>query len=343
MVATGAALGADAYVCVLKCKQAELDAIDSVAADRFVPLLEVTGSDRAAAISRKWRPGESIWVQPVNANGTDDALWANDTTALFDELRAAGIAAVPAALLDDTPESSAALAKVVATDGRGVVLRLDAEDLVMTPPASVQADIAAFLSYYGLTPADCDLVIDASLVRDSVAARVATVESATAAVPYLPDWRNLVVALSAFPADLGAQMGKDTVQGFDRSDRAAYMSLIARGTSRATVYADFGVGQPTYADVAFSPIPNVKYTDVSEWHVHRGAQRANPSPQYVKISRDLSVAPYFRGSGFSRGDAYLDAVASGSDGPGNATTYLRTAMSHHIAHVLDRLASHGEP
>ena len=134
MVATGVALGVDAYVCVMKCKLAELDAMDSVAKDRFVPLLEVPGSAKAPAIARKWQVGEVIWVQPVNVGGEDDADFADDTTLLFSELRAANVAAVPTALLDETPESAKALAAIVATDGHGIVIRLDAEDLVVTPP-----------------------------------------------------------------------------------------------------------------------------------------------------------------------------------------------------------------
>jgi hypothetical protein len=343
MVATGAALGADAYVCILKSKQAELDAIDGVPTDSFVPLMEVTGSDKAAAIARKWAAGELIWIQPVNLKGADDVVFAADIAAIFAALRVAGIAAVPTAFLDDTPETSAALAAAVATDGHGAVLRLDAEDLVTTPPAATRSDIDDFLRYYGIEPEECDLVLDASLVRDSVAARVATLESAMAAVPHLSDWRSLVVAQSAFPTDLGAQMGKDTVQAFPRADRAAYLTLGTRGPARMPTYADFGVGQPTYADIAFSPIPSIKYTDVSDWQVHRGAQRSNPSPQYISLATGVSRAAYFRGAGFSRGDAYIDNVAKRVDGPGNATTYLRAAMSHHIHHVLDRFASHGEP
>lgn len=343
MVATTGPLGVDAYVCVMKCKQGELDAIETVDADRFVPLLEVPSSDKAAKIARKWSKDDVVWIQPVNLAGDDDADFADDTSALFKELRAANIAAVPTALLDETSESAAALTSIVATDGRGIGLRLDAEDLVITPPAAVQADIDAFLTQYGVSASECDLVLDASLVRDSVAARVATVESAMTALPYLQDWRNLVVAFSAFPADMGAHMGKNAVQGFSRADRAAYISMIARGVPRHPVYADFGVGQPTYADVAFSPIPNIKYTDVAEWQVHRGSQRANPSPQYVALATDVAAAPYFRGRGFSRGDEYVSDVATGADGPGNATTYLRAAMSHHLCHVLDRLATHGEP
>lgn len=339
----GATLGVDAYVCVMKCKQAELDAIDGVPADRFVPLLEVPGSTKAGAIARKWWEYEIIWVQPVNLSGDDDADFADDITELFQQLRDSGRYAVPVALLDESAESVAALSAIVAEDGRGLVLRLDAEDLVVTPPSDVLADIDDFLNAYNVQPADCDLVLDASLVRDSVAARVATAESALTALPYLGGWRNLVVALSAFPTDLGAHMGKNTVQGFSRADRAAYMSLVARGIARTPVYADFGVGQPTYADVAFSPIPNIKYTDVAEWQVHRGATRTNPSPQYVQLATDVAAAPYFRGAPFSRGDAYITDVASRVDGPGNATTYLRAAMSHHIEHVLDRLSTHGEP
>lgn len=343
MVAVGAGLGTDAYVCVMKCKQAELDAIDSVPTDRFVPLLEVADATRGAAIARKWPPGEAIWIQPVNVAGMDDQSFGQAIEDLFDLLRDHGVTAVPTVVLDDTPETAAALLAVLQADGHGLVLRLDAEELVVTASGDVRQNIDGFLNFYGVSPGSCDLVLDVSLVRDGVAARVATAETAMSVVPYLTDWRNFVVAFSAFPDQVGAQMGKDTVHDFSRADRRTYLSLLSRGVARTPVYADFGVGLPTYADVAFSPIPNIKYTDVSEWHVHRGKERTNPSPQYVSLAQAVAAAPYFRGAGFSSGDNYLAAVATGGDGPGNATTYLRAAMSHHIHHVLDRLATHGEP
>src|SRR5699024_4816903 len=162
-------------------------------------------------------------------------------------------------------------------------------------------------------------------------------ESAIKVIPTVGSWRSFVLVFSAFPDNLGNKMGKGTVSSFDRADRDAYLSLTSRGLPRPTTYGDFGIGLPTYPDpdAAWSPIPNIKYTDVDQWQVHRSFSKKDPSPQYVQLTKDLVAAPYFRGAGFSAGDNYIASVANGtSSGPGNATTYLRAGMAHHIQHVL---------
>ncbi|MDT9592625.1 hypothetical protein RDV89_06085 [Nocardioides zeae] len=347
MVSAGVALTDSDYVCVLKTKQAELDCLSGIVRDAFVPLFEAPSRERAAGLVVKWGAGSDVcWVQPLNIEGLDDPSWGAEIDDIFSTLRAGSVAAVPVATLEEVPDAIAALANVIATDGRGIVLRLDAEDLAVSTPAVTSSDLVDFMTSYSVVHSDIDLVIDATLVRSSVASRISIIESALKVIPTIGAWRSLILTFSAFPDDMGNKMGRSTVGSFDRADRDAYLSLVSRGLPRDATYGDCGIGLPTYpnSDAAWSPIPNIKYTDVAEWRVHRGASKSAPSPQYVQLAKDLAAAPYYRGSGFSHGDGYIASVASGtSAGPGNATTYLRAGLSHHIEHVLDRLATHGEP
>lgn len=345
MVAENTALTASDYVCVLKSKRGELQAIGDVVKDRFVALIEASRVEKSLSIARAWGTAEVVWIQPLNVDGLDDPDWGDEVKAMFASLDAEGVLAVPVVTLGEVPEATIELKAIVARNARGLVLRIDAEDVLTIAPKDLLGEIDDILAAYRLNPDEIDLVLDASLVRDSVAGRIATIESARRGLPYESDWRSLVVAFSAFPTQMGDVVAKNATSLVPRHDREAYLSVVARniGGGRDVTYADFAIGQPTYADVRFRAIPNIKYTGVTDWHIHRADSVQDPSPQYISLAQDLAASPYFRGASFSAGDDYLANVASGRDGPGNATSYVHVAVSHHLNHVIDRLATHGEP
>lgn len=174
-------------------------------------------------------------------------------------------------------------------------------------------------------------------------ARVTTAEAALRTLPAIGAWRSVVVAFSAFPERLGDVVSPSSVGQLPREDALAFTTLAARGVDRELVYGDYAVGTPFYADIPWAPIPALRYASGEHWFVHRGATKANRSAQYVALAADLVSAGHFAGSGTSRGDQYFSDVASGVDGPGNPTTYVRAGTSRHLACVLDRLATLGVP
>jgi len=339
-------LALDCYVPILKSKQGELGALASVTdRHRLVPLIEVReGSRQAQAVASSWPDSDHVvLVQPLNFDDHDDAPWALDVTALFDSLRADGTSAVAVATTDDGPATVAALAAVVKADGRGAGIRVDAEEFVLGSSAAIRSELDQLMADLAVPPEQVDLVVDVGLVRDTVAARVATAAAALGVTPYSDRWRNLVVAFSAFPENLNEVAAKNAVTPLTREDASAYAVLISRQPARVPIYGDYAVGVPFYADVPWAPIPSIRYTEAASWLVHRGATKQNRSAQYVQLATDVVAAPYFAGSAFSPGDRYLSDVATGHDGPGNPMTYVRAATSRHLACVLDRLATLGVP
>lgn len=284
-----------------------------------------------------------LWVQPINSGGSDEQDWADAVTQLFDDLRGQGTAAVPTVTVEEDPAVYTAVQDISQADGRGMVLRIEAGVALEEDPATLATLVDDVLEACGVKPAETDLVLDAGLAAGGVAIESNTASSALAAVPHQDDWRNVVIAFSGFPETVGGMVGKSVVGSIPRADAAAFRHLRGRWAGRELLFADYAVGVPTYADIAFSPIPNIRYAVQGEWHVHRAASRANPSPQYVALAKDVVAAAYFSGAGYSPGDAYIAAVASGADGPGNAESYLKAAMSRHFHVVLDSLATRGEP
>jgi hypothetical protein len=336
MVAPNSAAPVPSYVAVLKAKQGELLAVQTTPPPHFIPLFEVIEPSRSAALARGWPHGDHVaWVQPINFAGADDQSWADATTDLFDELRTAGSTVVPVVTLDETASSYTAINAVIATDDRGLVLRLDCEEVLEEIPVDLQLAIDTVLADCGVTAAQTDLVLDAGLVSGGVAIQSGAAGSALGALPHIGQWRNLAVAFSGFPDLVSDHVSPSTVGTIPRVDAASFNHLTSRFASRTLTFADYGVGVPTYADAKWSPIPNIRYAVQGEWIIHRAATKLNPSPQYIKLAQDLAAAAYFSGPGFSPGDDYIADVASGADGPGNAGSYLKAAMSRHFHVVLD--------
>ena len=236
-----------------------------------------------------------------------------------------------------------AVADIASADGHGVCIRLDAEDVILTRPGAVGQVFDSVMEQLRLGPPQCDLLLDVGLIRDSVAARVAAAEAALRVVPWLMQWRNVVCAFSAFPSDVGSIAPHASVTRVSRDDALAFVALTQRGPERVPTYSDYAIGTPYYVDAPWTPIPSIKYTTNDGWMIHRGATRQNRNAQYVELAQEVVGAAYFRGPAFSAGDQYLRDVAAQVVGPGNPTTYVRMATSHHLACVADRLARIGEP
>ncbi|NYI71241.1 hypothetical protein GGQ54_001801 [Naumannella cuiyingiana] len=344
MVAENTPLQHNDYVAVLKCKQGEMQAIRETSPTHFVPLVEVIDTSKWNQLARAWSHQNGVvWVHPLARGERAPIEWASDVEALFGNLRARAVSAVPVVTVEENIETYSAIHSVVAQDRRGIVLRLDCEEILEEDSFALTSRIGEVLSLCGQSVQDCDLVVDAGLVEGGVAVCSTAVYTALSAVPEIGDWRSVVVAFSGFPAVVGDIIHTSTVGLIPRTDAAAFGHLRARWMARELAFADYGVGVPQYSDVSWSPVPNIRYTLDTEWAIHRAATRRDPSPQYVQLATDVVAATYYRGASFSSGDRYLSDVASRAAGPGNAASYLRMAMSHHFAVVLDSLATRGAP
>jgi hypothetical protein len=345
LVAANTPLTDQSYVAILKAKQAELLAIQTTPSESFVALLEVPAAEKAAAVVRAWpHNSDIIWIQPLNVTGMDDDVWHADVEQTFQVLRDGGKAVVPVVTTSEYGSVLNVVRDVVTHDQHGLVIRLDCDDALEAGRDGLTTDLENVLDATGTTFGDCDVVIDAGLVSGGGAAVQASVATTVlSALPRASEWRSLVVAFSAFPELLGNVVAPDSVGSIPRTDAAAFTHLTTNWDVRPLTYADYGVGVPTYADVPYAPIPNIRYALDGEWRVHRARTRSNPSPQYVSLAQALAASDYFAGADFSPGDKYIADVANGSDGPGNAASYLKAAMSRHFHVVLHSLATRGVP
>lgn len=341
MVSANVSLPTNAYVPVLKAKRAELDAVSTAPPAGLVPLLEfVEPSTAADALAKFWkRPEHVVWAHVLNPDEIDDAQFSNALVQMYESLRRTTLA-VPVLTATEEPATLSALAEIVHTDGRGAVIRVDAEDLA-DEDVDTASDFDATLRALEIASSDVDLFVDAGTLSGSPTIQASVAGQAIRELPHT-QWRSIVVGFSAFPEALSKIVPKESVVAIARTDAAAFVAT-RQASGLPLVYSDYAIGIPTYGGVPFTPIPNIRYASDSEWYVHRGRERKNPAPQYRALAAEIVAAPYYAGEAFSPGDRQINDVATEISGPGNATTHLRAGMSRHLHLVLSRLANHGEP
>jgi hypothetical protein len=342
MVKANTPLPADSYVPILKGKMAEYGALESCDSERVVPLLELLAPESAAVqVTRAWQRDEDVlWVHALNFEDKEEADFANGIEKLFSDLRGT-VQVVPVITVTEGPDTLDAIARIISVDQRGVVLRIEAED-ILDQLSDTAADIDATLAQLGIQPANVDFVIDAGLVSGSATVRAAVADQCLRSLPHLDDWRSVVIAFSAFPAAISTLVPASSVRAIPREDAAAF-TATKRGAGRALVFGDYAIGVPTYSSVPFAPIPNIRYASEQNWIIHRAKEKKNPSDQYRALASALTSASYYSGPTFSPGDQQIMDVATAASGPGNAMTHLRAGVSRHLHVVLERLATLGEP
>lgn len=342
------------YYPALRAKQGELDAInETTPASRsaFTPLVSIVVDDDAddAAVQAevgKQLPRLSRYVGPliVDATATDgfNVGAVPVVEDLHDELRHRGGAQRPTVSLDSSPGFRSAVSSIRATDRLGVCFRIRLDDL----PAAGPAAIIDLLSDVGVGEAQVDLVLDFQAVVGPVPRLVAAFTGMLAAVPNLNAWRSFVVLAGAFPVNISPVPSGGTVS-IQRFDRDLWASLVSGGTlARQPDYGDYTVTHPIILPAtARRSSPNVRYCDTGSWQVLKGTleQRRPTSVSMYQLAADVQASGYARPAGFSWGDDEFIRLAVGTGGPGNGTSWRAWNTSHHIAHVIDRLATTSSP
>lgn len=340
--------GHDHYVPILKTKAGELRAVrdlNSSERARLTPLLEVPSGDLAKTaqqLEAHWGADDNSFIQALSYDYDSEDEWIAGTNELFDRLHGAGLRVIPTAWLDDPAAEWQEVSRAAAAFGLGACIRIDAETFVAEQPGVLEDLLDAVLAELGLDPQDVDLLVDVGAAAGGSVPVMATLAAdVTRMIPDIDHWRTLTHAFSAFPGSL-AHLAKSSTTALSRDDAHAWHTVDAMGLGRRASFGDYAVGTPVYASAPYLPVPSIRYAVPGAWMVYRAHSKTDPSPQYVSLAAAVRSATHFGPVGFCAGDVYIDQVASGSGGPGNATTWLQTATNRHIAVVVDAIGSgHG--
>ena len=279
-------------------------------------------------------------MQPI-AGTTDNAvLWTARA------LLARGVTAKSVMRLTDDPLVLAEVAAAAAFHREGACLRLGSPD---SDPAVDEAEDLwpKVFQVTSLPPAEVDLLIDLWVVQSPRDVdRAATVAGQMLQWAYQNGpWRSVTVASGAFPQSI-SHLPRGVATAVHRHDADLFARVVAEGPPITPDFGDYGIWHPGISvDAPHPPLPNLRYTDQHEWQVYR-EQRALPGNEsfYTLCQRVVASAHWpATGAAYSAGDTEIARCAQSIPGPGAATQWLRWGASHHFAHVVERLATLGEP
>lgn len=353
--------GDDHYVPILKGRAAEYDALGALTeaqAMGLTPLVEVMPipwdhvESRPAAtvgkhietcavnVTRAWGTDRRLFVDFLHLDPHDRVDGRHPIAAFFDVAAREGLRPVAVVGVDRDVEYRAAVRETL--DGQGVCMRLRSADLVRP---SGRDEVLRLVEDLGLGAGDVDMLIDLrELNAETVDFNVIGAVGVLNMVPTPEAWRSLTVAASAFPLDLSAMLPASE-ETYPRTEWTVWNALSAYGLARMPTFGDYAIGHP---DLPPSLDPRLlrvsaqlRYTADDYWLVFKERNiRDYGADQFIAICQRLVLRPEYRGRQFSWGDAYVAERADQSDPrPGNPRTWRKVGTNHHLAVVIDQVAS----
>jgi hypothetical protein len=342
------------YVPVLKVKPGEkraLRAVESSHRPRITPLLEIVErkADRAvdAHLNTAFK-GLADSIASYSRCFLDARELEDDgpeaAEEVFQRASSAGIVFTPVTGISRTVDLGAALGH----HDNGIALRLTREELER---GNLSEDLRAFLSLYGLRPEGTDLIIDLGPVDEMIVDGVAALTTAfLAAVPHHQRWRTLTVSACAFPKSMGV-VTRDSHSLVERAEWIAWRDhLHARRNSlvRLPAFSDCAIQHPTgVEDFDFRTMQvsaSIRYALSEAWLLVKGhsTRITRPGHQFPDLATRLvygHLRTEFAGPAHCEGCRSIKAAANLAEGFGSAEVWRRLGTIHHIAMVMQGLAS----
>lgn len=294
--------------------------------------LETHFAKRARGISNAWTKARPVYVDMHNlppqirmASGSHPLAY------VFDHLEMYGAKAIPVTgtIADRDAAYSDTVRSIVGDIKRGVCLRLAREDLENR--VSLSREISVFLDFIGLTPEECDLLIDFRFLMTKEIGEIRALSfEVLGTSSALGVFRNTIVAGGSIPEQLGKKdQGK--VRRETRKELELWSELIA---AFPVAHADYGVVSPLYVPPkGIVKIPSrIRYTTEND-HLFRRAGRK----EYPELCKELIASPEFKGEGFSLGDLRFYRCAKETIKPGNPAQWIAADANHHMELVSDQV------
>ena len=358
-----ASFGSKHYVPALRWRQGEFSALQELRPDQkseITPLIDIAPipwdfaeeqpaktidqhlSRTADQMATAWGTEDPIFV---DLSLIDPAERMNSGTHplqhLFAELRAAGVIATPVTGLDRDAAYQSAVRSVLATDNRGICLRITIEDAGAGDTATA---VEGILEELEVEPGIVDLVIDLKAIETNQAAILRSW-----AVGLINSWANirqfatLTLLSGGFPLNLSGLV--PGVHLVDRTDLALWQQVRASNPVRQPSFGDYTAGHPDPDEIdprIMQVSASIRYASDDAWVILRGrsvqSSRHGGYGQFQNLSGALIAHPLFTGHSFSWASDFIEQCAAG--GPtGNLTTWRKVATNRHMGFTAIQIAN----
>ncbi|MEA2232694.1 MAG: hypothetical protein QOD83_2510 [Solirubrobacteraceae bacterium] len=243
------------------------------------------------------------------------------------------------------------LRAVLASVGTAAGLCIRARVPPGADPTTTAMAINRCVESVGCPPSELDLLVDLGRLSDHSAERIPEFAELArdhlAAVPQLASWQTLTLGGTDVPRN--DEITRRNPHRVMRREWRLWHRLRDDGLPRLPSYADYGVTGPRPLKPGGSaPAPNLRYTTDAALLIWKGRRPIDvqegdePPLTFPELCYELiHESDGYLGPEFSPGDrAYQEVLdPSHGRGPGGAREWVRWATSHHLRHVIERLAS----
>ncbi len=346
----------------MKGKKGEFDALEKLPSrtkDKMQPLVEVSDIqwDYKAGRASKTPDAhtEKFADKLVKAWGIESPFFLDFPASLqeakcadgqtlaskvLQEVRDKGLQAIPVTGVRRVAAYRADIRDAVATDDRGICLRLEAEDI---GNPGIQSILDAALKEFGVAASATDLVLDFKEILPSQEGfTLLALQQVMANLPHASEWRSVTFVASSFPKDL-AGIKANTLEKIPRTEWIIWKKMQGDKTRfpLAIGYGDYAIQHPILSEIdprIMQVSANIRYALEDEWLILKGRSiKTTGAGQYRDpLSKKLVSMKEFAGAAYSAGDAYIADCASGKGGPGNATTWRFVGVNHHLHVAADQ-------
>lgn len=251
-------------------------------------------------------------------------------------LGASSCVLTPVTDTERTAEHNLAVRDWNATYQTGVAMRVARCAPVATFPAASQ--LRALLGVCKVSCSECDLVIDAGSVDETIARAIESLVLSTAKeYMALGTWRSVTILSGAFPKSIKT-LPFDQETPIVRADFALWRRLCyrLRRMKIAIAFGDYGMVHPVHVSDGGGSAPkaNLRYTLRRTWQILR---REKP-PAMPVICQRVRTAPYFEGPAFSVGDEWIHNFAGKVAARSGSESWTEAGLSHHMAFAARQAA-----
>jgi len=265
-------------------------------------------------------------------------------TDISNELHQCNVTERPVFRLSDSPATLGQIRQACTLHGQGACLRLGSDTQDPDPNVSTQV-VANTLASVGLTTSQVDLIIDFKVINSTrdVTRCIPLALSLLAWATNCGTWRSVTLASGAFPRTV-SDLPTGLATGLDRFDAIFYTQVTQADPSITPDFGDYSINYPILGPTPpRAPNPNLRYADVLQWQIEREERTLPGNDSFFTLCQRVVQARYWAGIGYSTGDAEIERCSRSSGSPGTATNWLSFGGSHHMTHVVDRLATLGAP
>lgn len=307
---------------------------------------------KAVYIQKNWGAIGTIFVDLFDIQLTLRTSYGQHYVQfLFDELRNCNVLAVPVTGLDRDDDYNLSIANVIATDRRGVCIRLLKDDI--ENPTDAEMNVGDLLSDLKVKPKDTHLILDfRQLLQSDISQRIDDTVVFLENFGNLRKWNTLTIAGSGFPQHMGG-VDKNSSKLIPRTELDLWEQVLIEGKrrncNRYPTFGDYGISHPDILDfdLSFNPSAKIRYTLPRNWLVIKGGglkrkingrMSRDHSQFYTLASRLCRNNEYF-GRDYSYGDFYIFNCAQHLIGPGHLPKWIEVDTNHHLTLVAQQIAN----